>query len=81
MKGLIMEFEQDNNLPGPMEPKPAEPISGLGATSPAQRPPKRGSGWRIFWGIVLGLSIMANFVLFLMLIGVVAVFATGQRSA
>ena len=73
-----MEFEQGNNLPGPIEPQPAEPISGLGATAPS---PKRRTGWRIFWGIVLGLSIMANFVLFLMLIGVVAVFATGQRGS
>ncbi len=76
-----MDFEQDNNLPGPIGPQPAEPISGLGATAPAPKPPKRGTGWRIFWGIVLGLSILANFVLFLMLIGVVAVFATGQRGS
>ena len=65
-------------MPGPIGPQQAKPISGLGATAPA---PKRRSGWRIFWGIVLGLSIMANFVLFLMLIGVVAVFATGQRGS
>jgi len=42
-------------------------------------PPRKGAGWRIFWGIVLALSVMANIALFLMLIGVVAIFATGQR--
>ena len=42
-------------------------------------PRRKGAGWRIFWGIVLALSVMANIALFLMLIGVVAIFATGQR--
>ena len=42
-------------------------------------PRRKGSGWRIFWGIVLALSFMANVALFMMLIGVVAIFATGQR--
>ena len=73
-----MDFEQNDNLSGPAEPQPEVPISGLDAVAPAAQPPRRRSGWRIFWGIVLSLSIMANIVLFLML-GVVAVFATGQR--
>ncbi|UCG58079.1 MAG: signal peptide peptidase SppA [Phycisphaerales bacterium] len=40
---------------------------------------RRGSGWRVFWGIVLVLSIMANIALVLMLVGVVAMFATGPK--
>lgn len=60
-----MDFEQSNNL--------SEPIK------PAGQVPKGTSGWKIFWGIVLALSIMANVALFLMLIGLFAVFATGQR--
>lgn len=74
-----MDFEQDNNLSGPTEPQPTEPISSLGAGSTRMEPRRKGAGWRIFWGIVLALSVMANIALFLILIGVVAIFATGQR--
>jgi len=74
-----MDFEQDNNLSGPTEPQPTEPISGLGVSRTRMEPQRKGAGWRIFWGIVLALSVMANIALFLMLIGVVAIFATGQR--
>jgi len=74
-----MDFEQNNNLSGPTEPQPTEPSSGLGASRPRMEPPRKGAGWRIFWGIVLALSVMANIALFLMLLGVVAMFATGQR--
>ena len=74
-----MNFEQDNNLSGPTQPQPTEPSSGLGASRPRMEPPRKGAGWRIFWGIVLALSVMANIALFLILIGVVAIFATGQR--
>jgi protease-4 len=74
-----MDFEQDNNISSPMEPPPAGPISNLNAGTPITRPARKGTGWRIFWGIVLTFSVMANFILFLMLIGVVALFTTGQR--
>ena len=74
-----MDYEQDNNMSSPMGPQPAGPISGLNASTPTMRPARKGSGWRIFWGIVLAFSVMANIALFLMLIGVVALFATGQR--
>jgi len=74
-----MDFERDNNLSGPTEPRPIEPSSGPGASRQKMEPPRKGAGWRIFWGIVLALSVMANIALFLMLIGVVAIFATGQR--
>ena len=66
-------------MSSPMEPQPAGPISGLNARPSANRPAKKGSGWRIFWGIVLAFSGLANIALFLMLIGVVAIFASGQR--
>ena len=75
-----MDFEQGNNMSSPMEPQPAQPISGPGVSRPITRPARKGTGWRIFWGIVLALSVMANIALFLMLIGVVALFTTGQRS-
>ena len=86
MKGFIMDFEQNNNLPRgdssgqslPTQPDvtgPSEPIK------PAVKVPKGTSGWKIFWGIVLALSIMANIALFLMLIGLFVVFTSGQRGA
>ncbi len=84
-----MDFEQDNShladshpadsSSGTTGPQPTEPISGLGAGRPRIEPQRKGAGWRIFWGIVLALSVMANVALFVMLIGVVAIFATGQR--
>ena len=74
MKGRIMEFQQGNNISGP--PQPAEPIPGLAAG----KPKKKISGWRILLGIMLGLSVMANFLLFFMLIGTFMVFASGQRT-
>lgn len=67
-------------MSSPMEQQPAEPISGVGVSRQNMKPARKGTGWRIFWGIVLAFSVMANIALFLMLIGVVAVFTTGQRS-
>lgn len=67
-----MDFEQSNNLSGGSR-NLSEPIQPAGQVS-------RGtSGWKIFWGIVLALSILANIALFLMLIGLFTVFAAGQR--
>ena len=74
-----MEFEQNNNLSEPTQPQPPEPISGVGQSGPPVKTPRKGSGWRIFWGIVLAMSVMANIALFLILMGVIAVFATGPR--
>jgi protease-4 len=42
---------------------------------------KKGSGWKVFWGIVLVLSILANGVMFLGMIGMGAVIAAGGGSA
>ena len=75
-----MDFEQNGNRTEPLQPQPLEPIYGLaqGASSVINTPKKR-TGWRIFWGIILGLSVLANIALFLMLIGLAAVFVTGQK--
>ncbi|MBW7990741.1 MAG: signal peptide peptidase SppA [Planctomycetes bacterium] len=69
----MMDFEQNNNQSIPTEPQPANSNYGPSASR------RKGAGWRIFLGIVLALSVMANIALFLMLIGVIAMFATGQR--
>ena len=74
-----MDFNQNDDFSQPSPPQPEPPIHGLRANAPVSTPPPRKrSGWRIFWGILLVMSVFANIALFLMLIGVVAVFATGQ---
>jgi len=73
-----MDFEHNDNLSQAPGPPPNVPVSGLPAPAPPAQPPRRTSGWRIFWRVVLSLSILANVVLFMLLLGVVAVFATGQ---
>lgn len=69
-----MDFEQNNNQSVPTGPNYNPALGG-----PTILQKKKGAGWRIFWGIVLALSFTANVVLFMMLIGVIAIFATGQR--
>ena len=69
-----MDFEQNNIT---------QPQSQQGFTGPAAsgvEKPKKRIGWKIFWGVFVGLSVLANILLFMMLIGVLMVFAAGQRS-
>jgi len=73
-----MEYERNDDSSQPLGPQPEPPIHGFSADYPVARPPRKRSGWRIFWGILLALSVLANIALFLMLMGIVAVFATGQ---
>ena len=68
-----MDFEQDNNQLEPIEP------SAMGSSEAVKEPARKGAGWRIFLGIMLALSIMANIALFVLLIGAVAIFTTGPR--
>ena len=74
----MMEYERNDDSSQPLGPQPEPPIHGFSADYPVARPPRKRSGWRIFWGILLALSVLANIALFLMLMGIVAVFATGQ---
>jgi len=80
-----MDFEKNNNMseptqPQPPQPQPSEPIPPSVQSMPTMvKQPKKRTGWKIFWGIILALSVLANIALFLMLIGVLALFATGQR--
>ncbi len=43
-----------------------------------QSKPRKFSGWRVFWGVLFALSMLANVGLLFLLIGVVAVLAAGQ---
>jgi len=74
-----MDFEQNNNLTEGIEPQPVEPVTeparkGTGWPRPSER-----RGWRIFWGIILAMSVLANIVLFMMLIGMAVIFTAGRR--
>ncbi len=74
-----MDSEQGNNMSSSLPPHPAGPLSGLTPSPPVAKPGGRGTGWRIFLGIMLAFSVMANVAMFLMLIGLIIVFAGGQR--
>ena len=85
-KGIIMDFEQNNEFSQPQQPQSPPPSQGpiYGAPPPSfvapvvSAPPKKGGGWRVFWGIIVALSVMANIAMFLILIGVIIVFGTGR---
>src|SRR3972149_8342615 len=74
-----MDFEQNNNLSEPAASEPSESISDLGQTRPKIETAKRRIGWKIFWVIVLGLSVMAKITLLIMLIVLIVFFAAGRR--
>lgn len=76
MKGFIMDFERKHDLSGPVGP---EPVASPGQGGPAVETQRKGVGWKIVLGVILVLSILANIALFLILLGVVTVFAAGQR--
>ncbi len=73
-----MDFEQNEGLSDSLQPQPNQPMSSV-PVAPGVKTPKRRTGWKIFWGIITGFSVLANIVLFLLLIGVVALFAVGPR--
>ncbi len=82
-----MEFNQNDDYlqsspfgKGPSSPEPpaAPPPHEVPPYQAFQRPPRRSSAWRVFWAILLGLSLLANIGMFLLLIGTVAFIATGQ---
>jgi protease-4 len=65
-----MDFENIDNVP-------QSPLNSVPSPQPAPRANK-GSGWKIFWGIITGLSMLGNVMLFLMLIGVAVVAFAGR---
>ncbi len=73
-----MDYQDNNNVSG----QPAGMGQGPGAYEQRQvfaaSPPKKKSGWGIFWGILLGLSVLANIVFFLVIIGLMAAVITGK---
>jgi len=79
-----MTFEQ-NDIYGPAgsgessPPLPQQTPPYVPPQSSTAGPPRRRGGWRIFWAVVLVLSVLANIVLFLMLIGLATLFAVGHE--
>ena len=52
-------------------------LSGIPSPQPAPAA-KKGNGWKVFWGIITGLSMLGNVMLFLMLIGVGIIAFAGR---
>jgi len=80
-----MDFERNDHPEPPLnephehpQPGPPEPPRTY-PPYPAYEPPRRRvSVWRIFVGILFGLSVLANIGFFLLLLGLAAFIATGQ---
>ena len=70
-----MDFDNDSNNENQVNPIPPHPMNPMYVSKRR----KKGSFWRIFWGVILGLSFLVNVLLFLMLIGVGMFVMTGQR--
>ena len=50
-----------------------------GISSPQPAPAaKKDNGWKVFWGIITGLSMLGNVMLFLMLVGLAVLVAAGR---
>ena len=71
--------EQPSGYQSP-PPPPSSPMPPpvMPVYPPMGEPPKKTSGWRIFWRVVLVLSVIANIFLFLCVLGLGAAFVTGQ---
>ncbi|MBN1975389.1 MAG: signal peptide peptidase SppA [Sedimentisphaerales bacterium] len=67
-----MDFQGLNNPSNQTQQQIATPVY-------IQEKKKTGSVRKIFWGITVGFSALVNIFLFLMLIGIVMFFVTGQR--
>jgi protease-4 len=80
-----MDFEQNDHPefysgeqrehPQPVPPEPPRAIPPYPAYP---GPPRRVSGWRVFWGVLFGLSVLANVGLFLLLVMLVVIGTAGQ---
>ena len=77
-----MDFGQNDSGVEPMGPESPQPAPlSAEATPSTEKKPSKGTGWRIFWGVVLALSVLANIALFtmLVLVSMAAVYGLGQK--
>ncbi len=73
-----MDFEQNNDNLNNQQPPMYPPQPPVPQQPTIIMQPKKKSGWRIFLNILLVLSVLANIVLFLAVIGLGAAMVTGQ---
>ncbi len=75
-----MNSEHTNNEfeGGKSQPQEIESILDVPVYS-SEKKPKKHTGWKIFWGIFTGLSVLANFMLFLFLIAMLVFVAAGRK--
>jgi protease-4 len=78
LKGTTMDYQDNNNVSGAADDTAGRAIPPAQIPVQPQQAPKKKRGWGIFWGILLGLSVLANIVFFLMIIGLTALVFTGQ---
>ncbi len=71
-----MDYEQNDNYSN--QQQPSDQIREYEINRMMNQPRKKFSGWRVFFGVVLAMSIMGNVFLFFMLIGIVSFLAVGQ---
>jgi protease-4 len=79
-----MDFGQNDNRMDSAQPPPAQAVLGVEAgraalESAGKGTPAKAGGWKILLGILLALSVIVNLVLFLALIGGIALFAATQK--
>lgn len=81
------DYLESNFLPGQGTPNPSSNVPTSNVPPPApqppyappyQRPRRKSSGWRIFWGVLFGLSLLANIGMFIMLIMLSVLVAGGH---
>jgi len=77
-KDSKMDYENDNR---PSQFGSQEPEKNTGE-SQAKKTTKstKGKGWKVLFGIILGLSVLANIILFLMIIGLGFAFIVGRQT-
>ena len=71
-----MDYDQNDDYSN--QPQPPDRMREYEMNRSMSQPKKRFSGWRVFFGVILAMSILGNVFLFFMLIGIISFFAVGQ---
>jgi protease-4 len=82
-----MEFNENNQTPSqnpsgqqaPMAEEPLQMVQPIDQPRVVPPPKKKSSFWRVIVGILLGLSVIGNIVMFIVLVGMAVLFAAGQE--
>jgi len=71
-----MDYDESQG-PEPREDMMTPAQTTVGGEMDTTKPPGKGSGWRIFWGIVIAFSVVANVILFFAIIAMATVMISG----